>query len=247
MAEHMSLFFKKDIVILGVSFHHDSLDRQPNQLASFCARVLITHGPTTFFIDLTRQQQPKDMDAPLSQDTNAGASHGDSGCAAATVDHAADQREPVRATTPAPRVIKPAAGCCGKRSLGEYLFFLVMACAISIIVVSVMRPVPSIPASIPPTVHPPVSAPIAAHAETMDHSAPSKWCWCRALDADGRMSKKCVAGSPEEDYCICRCPTTEAQTKPAGLDNFLERAAFAFVLLSLPFVLAAMVKYDFYL
>lgn len=183
------------------------------------------------------------MDAPLHRDTNVGASHGDSGCAAATVDHAAERVEPVCMATPAARAIKPAAGPCGKRSLGECLFFAMMACAISIIVVSVMRPIPAIPAPPPSTVPLPLPTPVVTQTETTDHPAPPTWCWCRALDTDGRLSKKCVAGSPEEDYCICRCPATEAQTKPPGPDNFFERVAFAFfVLLSLPFVLAAMAK-----
>lgn len=130
-----------------------------------------------------------------------------------------------------------------ERSLGECLFFAMMACAISIIVVSVMRPIPAIPAPAPSTVPLPLSTPVVTQTETTDHPAPPTWCWCRALDTDGRPSKKCVAGSPEEDYCICRCPVTEAQTKPPGPDNFFERVAFAFfVLLSLPFVLAAMAK-----
>lgn len=182
------------------------------------------------------------------QNTDVDTSEGHSGCVATGGVRGVDQCEPARTTTPTLRAIKTAAGCSA-RSLGEYLFFLVTACVVSIVVVSIMRPVTTVPAPTPATLPTmPVSTHAAGQTTALDQPALPKWCWCRALDANGVFSKKCIiAGSPEEDYCICRCPATEAQTKPSGSDNFLERVAFAFVLLSLPFILAAMFMYDFHL
>ncbi|WBR15016.1 hypothetical protein pkur_cds_842 [Pandoravirus kuranda] len=186
-----------------------------------------------------------------SHDNRTKVSEGHSGCAATPDDRVVDQCEPIGIVTLAPRVTKAAASCWPYRgALGKHLVSLVLCCAVSILVVSIMRPVtPATTTATTATSTPlPMQTPVVAQTVPTDQPAPPKWCWCRLLDADGRMAKNCVAAFQGEEYCVCRCPAIEkSKAEPSDLDDYLVRVTFAFAILSLPVIVGVMIKYDIHL
>ncbi|AVK76561.1 hypothetical protein pneo_cds_954 [Pandoravirus neocaledonia] len=192
----------------------------------------------------------RDMES-TSHDNRAKVSEGHSGCAATPDDRVVDQCEPIGIVTLAPRVTKAAASCWPYRgALGKHLISLVLCCAVSILVVSIMRPVtPATTTATTATSTPlPMQTPVVAQTVATDQPAPPKWCWCRLLDADGTMAKNCVAAFQGEEYCVCRCPAIEkSKAEPSDLDDYLVRVTFAFAILSLPVIVGVMIKYDFHL
>nr|UDO46934.1 hypothetical protein [Pandoravirus massiliensis] len=177
---------------------------------------------------------------------------GDACCATAASNCSAGQREPTVGVAPAPeRAVNPAHDRARKRCPLRFICHLAVGCIVSIVLVSIMHCIAPFPTAETPTrptaslvtVPLPISAPIATRTEASDQPNPSKWCWCNSRGADGRMSTDCIAGSPDDDYCICRCPMTATSQKSSESENFWRGVAIVSAVLSLPWVLVLVAEH----